>query len=191
MLVAVLGSAIMLWLHPTVRFPIALAYPVSLPVWFLIALTAVNVVLALDFVTALVVLLRRLEYGGMPRPAEWLAILLATWLLSMTPPNVDDLINSILQWTARSNSFWVWRWIVAGFAFAGCVICLAASWTFRRHLPEWTSTVLLATVAFVLLWAPLWVVEQQLPDLFPRWPGKDAGWAFWFYFETCRVPGCP
>jgi hypothetical protein len=55
----------------------------------------------------------------------------------------------------------------------------------RRVMPHWAKTLVLATLALVLLWGPLDVFAREAPWLLPSWTEERPGWLFWAYLE-CR-----
>src|SRR5262245_25876310 len=147
-------------------------------------------ILVIGFATAAAILVRRFRYGGMPRPGEWPALVLAASLLS----------GAVLQWAydvdrARGPSMvvdatrpepWLWRpdrwpwgvsWSIAG------LIVLALLVTLRRALPPWAKTIGITALAWMLSCGPIHVYFKQCHGAFPRLltPAPHSPAEIWWY----------
>lgn len=185
-LALITGFAIALVLPPAFGYG---GLHAQLPAWLTASMALVWLLLSLELAIALVVLVRCFRYRSMPRPAEWLAILLATWFIAQTMPGVDDLVNRIYQITGSTADFGVWRWYIAA---AALVVALAPALLLvplRRRLSPGLRTVLMSTVALALLWAPLPVLSRQFDTLFPPLNWLGVGWSFWLAVSSLRGLG--
>jgi hypothetical protein len=152
--------------------------------------TARHPILVIAFSTAAAILVRRFRYGGMPRPGEWPALVLAASLLS----------GAVLRWAyevamprgtlmgvgappAEPRPWrpdrWLWgvSWSVAG------LIVLALLVTLRRALPPWAKTIGITALAGMLLCGPIHVYFKQCHGDFPRLltPAPHSPAEIWSY----------
>lgn len=119
--------------------------------------------------TGFAIVARRSRYGGMPRPPEWLAILISLTLVIEVVPDVDQVVEATWRPLGLGDvSFSRCRWLWAGVALAVSLVLLAAVVLGRRTLPAGMRTLLLIVAATALLWGPLPVIAQELPGL-PFW----------------------
>jgi hypothetical protein len=152
--------------------------------------TARHPILVIAFSTAAAIVVRRFRYGGMPRPGECPALVLAASLLS----------GVVLRWayevamprgtlmgvgappaeppTWRPDR-WLWgvSWSVAG------LIILASLVTLRRVLPPWAKTIAITALAGMLLCGPIHVYVKQCHGDFPRLltPAPHSPAEIWSY----------
>lgn len=108
------GFAIALVLPRVVGVGAALFLLAPVPIWFLVAISILRLILWLNFAITCVIFVRRIRYGSMPRPAEWLSILLTLWLFLHMIPTVDHLVNEGYRFTGNLHDFATWRWSIAG-----------------------------------------------------------------------------
>ncbi len=171
-------------------------YMVVPPAWVMLLLMACQLVGSLAFATAMAIVARRFRHGGMPRPAEWLALLVAAAMLGLALPNVDEAVN----WSATEfglhgslrENYGLFRWGWAGVATAVALVGLAALAVGRRWLPTGVVTLGLAGVATTLLWGPIPVCWRELPWMI--WgpalaAGEVPGAMFWFWLEVRKGIG--
>ncbi len=133
---------------------------------------------------SLVVLTRSVRFRRGARPAEWLAILAAIYLVTDRPEwQVDAAINLVLGRFMRADvSFSRLRWAMAGLASLAILAGLGVLRAERRTLPPWLKTMILAWLAFLALWGPIEVIGLHGPDLlapsqgFGRGPGPALAW---------------
>jgi hypothetical protein len=139
--------------------------------------TARGPLLILALATALAILVRRARYGGMPRPTEWPALVMAADLAS------DAVLDRAYAALALVDPprLPVWRpdrWPWAGAwsfaALAGLVLLLR----FERRLPSWARTLGLVVLAVMLLCGPVHVYFKQATGAPPQPVGSPATWAF-------------
>jgi hypothetical protein len=182
-LALITGCAIALVLPPALGYG---GLHAQLPAWLTVAMAVVTLLLSLELAIALVVLVRCFQYRAMPRPAEWLAILLATGFIAQTMPGVDDVVNRIYQITGSTADFGLWRWRIAA---AALLVVLAPALflvPLRRRLSPGLRTVSISAMALVLLWAPLPVLSRQFDTLFPPLNWLGVGWSFWLAVSSLR-----
>ena len=179
-MVIVAGVGITLVVHPVSAFPPPFA-PIS--AWFIVAALFAWFLWGVELATSLVILMRQGIYNRPARPAEWLAILVALLLAQRAIPNLD----TVMDWTFRrewlSHSFGLCRWIVGGLGMVVVLVGIVAMVLMRRVMPHWAKTLVLATLALVLLWGPLDVFSREAPSLLPSWTEEYPGWLFWAYLE--------
>jgi len=128
---------------------------------------------------ALAILVRRIRFGGMPRPAEWFLIVLAMCavgrLLRLSPswPESESVSlvfrpEGLQEATIRDDAAW---WSIMAF-----ILGLAISPMGRR---PWVRTIVIATMALALLCGPLRILrdEYAIPPTEPRGPTPYASLA--------------
>ena len=163
------------------------------PLWVVLLWGASALVASLAFATAMAIVARRFRYGGMPRPAEWLAILIAAAMLGLALPNVDEAVN----WSRGLSSgfsgsldrnYSLFRWAWAGVATVVALVGLARARrgpTMARRPGSRRSV--LTGVATALLWGPIPVCSLELPWMI--WgpalaAGEVPGAMFNFWLEV-------
>jgi hypothetical protein len=145
-----------------------------------------RLVRAIGLVLALVVLFRRGRYGGLVRPAEWLALGLAALCLLEKVPNLDTAVNAYYA-AARSTvlDFGVARWLLSAPAAVGVVLVAGGLAMLRRRArggSRFASALMVAGIVGVLFlwyWGPCEVARLQLPWLLVPSPNADPrtwGW---------------
>lgn len=156
------------------------------PIVFLVAMGGLRLTAAFGFVLALVVLLRRVRYGGLVRPAEWLALGLASlWFLDAAP-NLDEVVNAwFIGPGSQALHFSVARRLLAAPA-AAIVVLVAAGLVFlgRRardgsRVASGLSVVGIVGGFFLCFWGPCEVARLELPWLLiPSPEGSPSLWGW-------------
>jgi hypothetical protein len=189
----VLGSALALFV-PQMHFPAdqITIYNAPMPGWvgwlFVIREVAMKVGLAL----VPVILARRARYGGLPRLADWLAILVAVALLAETLKR-SGWIKRFARWylvdfqqrlgcpvffsPARNvhgsgvrwptgfdpwDAYRIWGWL-ALVLFVLILVAVAVGW---KKMPSWINTALVSAAAFTWLAGVTFVVTEGLVRAF-------------------------
>jgi hypothetical protein len=137
-------------------------------------------------VLALVILCRRARYGGPVRPAECLALGLASLGLVDAVPNLDEAVNAYYAAMGASTlDFGVARWLLSAPAAVGVVLIVAGLVVLRRRAPEGLRVASALTVVgivgglFLWFWGPCEVARLQLPWLLvPSPPGDSSLWGW-------------
>ena len=169
------GFAIALVLPRVFEFGAAL-YLLGMPMWFFIVISVLRFILWFNFAITCVIVVRRFRFGSMPRPAEWLSILLTLWMLTEMIPNVDHVVNEIYRFTNSSHDFAFWRWRIAGAVFVFLITVLLFLSMYQRLFPAWLRIFALGALGVTLLWGPLAVLEIQFSSLFPPLTVLGDGW---------------
>jgi hypothetical protein len=154
--------------------------------WFLTVIGGRGLAEGFGVVLALVVLFRRGRYGGPVRPAEWLALGLASlWLLDVLP-NLDEAVNAYYAAVGSTAlDFGVARWLVSAPAIAGVVLIVAGLVLLRRPVCEGSRVAAALTVVGIVaglslwFWGPCEVARLELPWLLVPGPQGDPstwGW---------------
>ena len=182
--VIVAGAALVLLIPaPGLEWPSYLPPPP--PGYFLVVGTR-RLVPAIGLALALVVLFRRGRYGGLVRPAEWLALGLAALCLLENVPNLDAAVNAYYA-AARSTAldFGVARWLLSAPAAVGFVLVAGGLALLLRRARSGSRVASASTVAgivgalFLWYWGPCEVARLQLPWLLVPSPNGDPrswGW---------------
>jgi hypothetical protein len=102
----------------------------------------------------------------MPRPSEWLAILVtASMLASRQELNVDGFVNDLYAsfpgLDRSAIDFGGWRWVIAGLETGLIAAGLASLRLARRRLPAWAKALVLAGLATLAISGPLTVFGLQ------------------------------
>ena len=139
-------------------------------VWVLAYFGLVDLIRGLSLALSAVVLGRLARYRRMPRPSEWLSILVtASMLAGRQELNVDGFVNRLyasFPGLARSPiDFGGWRWAIAGVELVFLVVGLAASRLLRDRLAPWSKALGLAGLATLAISGPLAVFGLQGADL--------------------------
>ena len=96
------------------------------PLIFLVLVMGLRLTMSCGLVLALVVLFRRWRYGGPVWPAEWLALLLASFLLVEAVPPLDAAVNAYYRAVGSSAlDFGLARWLLSAPAAAGVLLVVA------------------------------------------------------------------
>lgn len=174
------GFAVVFALPPVFQLGGRIYFLSVFPVWLMALITLLQCALWLNLATACAILVRRFRYDSMPKPAEWLVILVAVLGLVRVPPDIDTLINQMHQVTRAQPDFSFWRWHFATFgglvvAVGGCLLVAA-----RRELSAALSTLVAAGLLVVLFWSPLPVLAMQLPAVGPDLTPLGQSWLFHF-----------
>ncbi len=156
------------------------------PLFFLAVIGGLRLTVGLGLVLALVVLSRRGRYGGSVRPAEWLALGLASYGILGVVPNLDDAVNayySALGSTALD--FGAARWLLAAPAAVGVVLVVAMSLLLRHRVRDGSRVASALTVVAIVVgwslwfWGPCEVARLELPALLVPVPrGDPASWGW-------------
>ena len=159
-------------------------YPFAPSSWLIALSISISLVVATAAATAAVVVARRFRYGGMPRPSEWIVLVIAAAMLSQALPSL--FVLSLQTANALGMSEWpndvrfgYFRWAWAGVALV--LAGLAAVFAGRWWMPDGVKTLLLVAAAAAWIWGPAIVCAQELPQLMSnlkpdRW--RLDGWAF-------------
>jgi hypothetical protein len=137
-------------------------------------------------VLALVVLCRRGRYGGPVRPAEWLALGLASLGLLDVVPNLDEAVNAYYAAVGSTAlDFGVARWLLSAPAAVGVVLVVAGLVLLRRRTRDGSRIASALTVVgivggmFLWFWGPCEVARLQLPWLLVPGPqGDPSSWGW-------------
>lgn len=136
--------------------------------WMMAVLLAAGLVGALDCATAVAIVGRRFRYGGPPRPAEWVVLLIAARLIVERLPNLDGLVNSAaiaLGLDLRDPALFSqlrWAWAAAGLAVALLAAALALG---PRRRNAGFRTLGLTAAATAFFWGPAAVCKLEVPWL--------------------------
>ncbi len=172
----VFGFACLFALPPTFNLGGLAIYGVAIPLWLVALVWFVSLLQGMALGVAAAVVVRRITYGRMPRPAEWLALAIAMHFLSTSIPTVDTLVEFLAHIRQTPADFEVWRWAIAGIGVALSVIMLLVA----RQCTDWLRTILLCAMITLLMWGPCAVVSLQFSYLFPSLDWLGDGWTFWF-----------
>jgi hypothetical protein len=153
---------------------------------FLAVLGCLRLTVGFGVVLALVVLFRRGRYGGPVRPAEWLALGLASlWLLDVLP-NLDEAVNAYYAAVGSTTlDFGAARWLVSAAAAAGIVLVVVGLVLLRRPAREGSRVASALTVVGIVgglslwFWGPCEVARLELQWLLVPGPQGDPstwGW---------------
>jgi hypothetical protein len=182
--VIVVGAALVLAIPaPGLGWPSYLAPP---PPGYFVVVGSRRLVPEIGLVLALVVCFRRGRYGGMVRPAEWLALGLAALCLLENVPNLDAAVNAYYA-AARSTAldFGVARWLLSAPAAVGFGLVAGGLALLLRRARSGSRVASALTVAgivsaaFLWYWGPCEVVRLELPWLLVPSPNGDPrswGW---------------
>lgn len=154
-----------------------------------LVLTIITGLWVLAVAIAAVVLARSARHRRRPRPAEWLAILIAVAGLAFRPAaGLDRAVAALFAGLRTADvSFAALRWLLALAATAAIVAGLVGLRLTRRILPAWAKTVVLAGLAFVALWGPIEVIGLNGPDLLTPSTGFGAGDGWTLYRGACLL----
>jgi hypothetical protein len=163
------------------------------PAWVLAVIAISNVFFWMAAASSFVALGRVTAYRRMPRPAEWLAILISVAGLTGRPEfNVDGWVNECFAvfpaWKDRLD-FDGWRWLVAGLAGLASLATIGAVRLGRRAFPPWLKTLLLAWSALIAYAGPLWVFGFLGDDLVSPSRGFGVGDLAIFHRQACGLFG--
>lgn len=157
--------------------------PFAPPPWFALIWYAMAMAAAVATATATAVVARRFRYGGMPRPAEWLALLIAAVMIVLAMPELDGLVNRAavafgLRDRLDDGLFGPLRWAWAGVGLAVVLAGLAPSLVpaGRRRLPAGVRTLALVVAAAAWFWGPSAVARMELPWLIHNPAPEDWSW---------------
>lgn len=166
-----------------VGWPPYLAPP---PLGYFVILGGLGLTAKFGLVLALVILARRGRYGGQVRPAEWLALGLASLCLLESIPNLDGAVNAYYV-TAGSTAldFGVARWLLSAPAAAGVVVIVAGWFFLRRWSHDQSRAASALTVVGIVVglclcfWGPCEVARLELPWLVvPGLQGDPPSWGW-------------
>jgi hypothetical protein len=137
-------------------------------------------------VLAMVVLFRRGWYGGQVRPAEWLALGLASHYLVESVPNLDGAVNAYYDAAGSTTlNFGVARWLLTAPAAAGVLMAVAGSILLLRRARDGSRVASALTVVGIMVgmslwfWGPCEVARLELPWILvpgPQGPPSSWGW---------------
>jgi hypothetical protein len=184
MCVIVAGVALLMTIPSrSVGWPVYLSPP---PLVYFVVLGGLRLTVGFGLVLALVVLFRRGRYGGPVRPAEWLALGLASLALLDAVPNLDEAVNAFYAAVGSTAlDFGVARWLLAAPAAAGVILVIADLVLLRRRTRDGSRIASALTVVgivggmFLWFWGPCEVARLQLPWLLmpgPRGDPTSWGW---------------
>jgi hypothetical protein len=153
---------------------------------FFVLIGGLQLTIGFGLVLGLVMLFRHGRYGGSVRPAEWLALGLASVTLLSAVPNLDGSVNAYYAAVGSSAlDFGVARWLLAAPAAAGVVLVVAAFFLIRRREREASRFASALTVVgivgglFLWFWGPCEVARLELPWLLvPSPAGNPQSWGW-------------
>jgi len=153
---------------------------------FFAVIGGLRLTVAFSLVLALVVLFRRGRYGGQVRPAEWLALGLASLGLLDVVPNLDGAVNAYYAAVGSAAlDFGVARWLLSAPAAAGVVLVVAGLVLLRRRARDGSRVASALTVIgivgglFLWFWGPCEVARLELPWLLvPSPQGDPSSWGW-------------
>ncbi len=154
--------------------------------WFFLFIGSRRLAVGLGLVLALVVLFRRGRYGGPVRPAEWLALGLASLGLVDVVPNLDEAVNAYYAAVGSTAlDFGVARWLMSAPAALGVVLVVAVLLLLRRRVRKGSRVASALTVVgivggmFLWFWGPCEVARLELPWLLVPGPqGDPSSWGW-------------
>ena len=153
---------------------------------FAVVILGLRLTVGFGLVLALVLLFRCGRYGGRVRPAEWLALGLASLSVLDAVPNLDDAVNAYYA-AVGSNAldFGVARWLLSAPAAAGVVLVVAGLVLLRRRVRDGSRVAAALSVIgilgglFLWFWGPCEVARLELPWLLVRGPqGDPSSWGW-------------
>lgn len=156
------------------------------PAILLILIRSLRLTQEVGLAFALVVLYRRARYGGPVRPAEFLALGLASLNLLEAVPNLDDMVNAYYA-TVGTNviNFGIARRMLAAPAASCLGLIVGGLIILRRRVNDGSRVAsasnLIGIVAVLCLWfwGPCEVARLQLPTLLvPSPPGEPTTWGW-------------
>jgi hypothetical protein len=167
----------------------ASVWPPFLPppsILFLAVIGCLRLTVGFGLVLALVVLFRRGRNGGPVRPAEWLALGLASLGLLDVVPNLDEAVNAYYAAVGSTAlDFGVARWLVSAPAVAGIVLVVAGLVLHRRRARDGSRVASALTVVGIVsglslwFWGPCGVARLELPWLLVPGPqGDPSSWGW-------------
>jgi hypothetical protein len=161
-------------------------YLPSPPLLFFIVHGCLRLTLGFGLVLALVILSRRARFGGALHPAEWLALVLASFSLQDAVPNLDTTVNAYYAAVGSTAlDFGVARWLLSIPPAVGVVLIVAGFIRLRRPVRDGSRIAAAMTVIgivsalFLWFWGPCEVGRLQLPWLLvPSPPGDPSSWGW-------------
>ena len=141
---------------------------------------------------AVVAVARVATYRRMPRPAEWLALLVAALFLAVSPEfQVDEWVNRALAAFGLTVegplSFSGWRWTIAGLESMVILVGLRILCGPGRRFAPWAKTLGLAGVAMLSLVGPFPVLGLEGPNLISPSAGFGPGELSILHREACSL----
>ncbi len=149
-------------------------------VWVLAFFGLIQITEGFALALSIVILGRLVRFRRIPRPAEWLAILVAGSMLAGRPEwNVDGYVNWLYARfpTTRDSKidFGGWRWVIAGGELAILLTGLGALRLARRRLSAWSKSLALFGLSILAISGPLAVCGLQGADLLTPSEGFGPG----------------
>ena len=149
-------------------------------VWILAFFGLIDLTRGLLLAVSLVVLARVAMYRRMPRPSEWLAILVTASMVAERPElNVDGLVNRLYAAFPGLNGstfdFGKCRWLIAGVELLVVLAGLLAIRLVRRRFPTWSKILALTGLATLTISGPFAVFGLQGADLISPSEGFGPG----------------
>jgi hypothetical protein len=140
--------------------------------------------------TSLVVAARLACYRRFPRPAEWLAILMA--LLgqqAIGPEQPIDMLTRLLPFgmMGAMDTFASWRWTTAGLAAAIVGSGLGLLRLLRDLLPPWARTAWLVALAYLTLAGPIYTIGSEGALLLGPSGGFGPGRLSMLHWFACEL----
>ena len=162
------------------------SYLSSLPLLFFAILGGLRLTVGLGLVAALVVLFRHGRYGGPVRPAEWIALGLASLGLLDIVPKLDETVDAYHA-AVRSNALdsGVARWLLSALAAAVVGLVAVALVLLRPRVRDGSRVASALTIVGIVaglslsFWGPCDVARLQVPWKLVPDPQKDPsplGW---------------
>ena len=153
---------------------------------FFLFIGSLRLAVGLGLVLAIVVLFRRGRYGGRVRPAEWLALGLASFGLAEVVSNLDAAVNAYYAAVGSTAlDFGVARWLMSAPAALGVVLLVAVLLLLRRRTRDGSRLASILTVVgivggmFLWFWGPCEVVRLELSWLLvPSPEGNPSSWGW-------------
>jgi hypothetical protein len=155
---------------------------------FFVLIGGLRLTVGLGLVLAFVVLFRHIQYGRPVRPAEWLALGLASLGLLDAIPNLDAAVNAYyVAVGSTALDFGAARWLMSAPAAAGVVLIVAGLIHLNRRTHDASRCASALTVVgivsamFLWFWGPCEVVRLELPWLLiPSPDANPSSWGWWF-----------
>ena len=157
------------------------SYLSSLPLLFVAMMGGLRLALGLGLVAALVVLFRHGRHGGPVRPAEWIALGLASLGLLDIVPKLDETVDAYHA-AVRSNALdsGVARWLLSALAAAVVGLVVVALVMLRPRVRAGSRVASTLTIVGIVagmslsLWGPCEVARLQLPRILIPEPQEES-----------------
>jgi hypothetical protein len=166
---------------PTRSLNMAVPVTPQIALAFFVVIGSLRLTMGLGLALAFVSFFRHARYGGPVRPAEWLALCLASFCLVDAVANLDEAVNAYYAAVGSSTlNFGVARWLMSAPAAAGIVLIVALLILLRRSTRDGSRMASALTVVgigsglFLWFWGPCEVSRLELPWVLV--PGPPGNW---------------